>query len=187
MSTYSHHAASTQYVFEIPEADPPVNTTDFAQNLTPSGSTSGSSVTETFLPSPAAPMSTPIQTLALAHGLKFFCGAMLLFSIASVALKFYGGAVGILAYAIGLFAFWKVHRMASFIFMVVSFLDIGAMFAYAYIEQLYDSTNLLVLLFLIVLLKFYALYNAYIFWSSSGKEDEFKLPETISTSVALDK
>lgn len=169
-------ASTTQFVFEIPDA----NTT----NTTQASNSSVSSTTESFLSPPSV---TPIHTLGLAHGLKLFSGAMLLFSLASVALKHYGMAGGILAYSIGLFAFWKVHRMATFAFMVVAFLDIGSVFAYAYIQELYNSNILLGLHFVIVLLKFYAFYNAFSLWNLLSKEDEFKLPEPLNPDVALDK
>lgn len=78
-------------------------------------------------------------------------------------------------------------RRQSLIFSVVAFLDIGAMFAFAYIEQLYDSTSLLVLQFLVILTKLFALYNAFTLWSQLSKEDQFKLPDAITTSVSLDK
>lgn len=73
--------ASTQYVFEIPE--PSADSTDFGQT-----SSVASSMTESFIGSSSGPAS--LHTLALAHGLKLFSGAMLAFTIASVALQFYG-------------------------------------------------------------------------------------------------
>jgi hypothetical protein len=86
-STHLASPGSTQYVFEIPESEPPSNITGFGS--TGSGPSSG--VSDSFLPSQTM---TPIQTLGLAQGLKLFSGAMLIFCLASVALKQYGMALG---------------------------------------------------------------------------------------------
>jgi hypothetical protein len=90
---------------------------------------------------------------------------------------------GIVAYAIGLYAFWKVHRLAIFIFLVLSVLDLGAMFAFAYIEEFYNSTPLLVLQFLVVLVKFFGLYNAYVLWTQLTQDPP---AGGLSPEVALD-
>eukprot|EP01127_Copromyxa_protea_P004019 TRINITY_DN13793_c0_g1_i1.p1 TRINITY_DN13793_c0_g1~~TRINITY_DN13793_c0_g1_i1.p1 ORF type:complete len:201 (+),score=39.78 TRINITY_DN13793_c0_g1_i1:27-629(+) len=146
-------SSTTQYVFEIPEESPSINSS-FTPTTT---STSSGSYTSSS--------STSISTLALAHGLKLFSGAMLVFSIGSVALKQYGMTLGVIAYALGLFSFWKIHKMGAFAFLVASFLDIGAAFAFAYMEEFYNSTPLLLVNFLVVIVKLFGLYNAYIFWT----------------------
>jgi hypothetical protein len=65
--------------------------------------------------------------------------------------------------------------------MILSILDLGAMFAFAYIEEFYNNTPLLALQFLVLLVKFFGLYNAYSLWTQLTQD-----AGGLSPGVALD-